>query len=811
MKKLLTLLSLFAYLGTHGQYQQNIRGTVIDQDSKSPLAFANVVVTTVEPIVGGVTDFDGRFKIEDIPVGRHTIKISFVGYEPKTLQNMEVTSGKELIIDIALQESVMMKEVVIEAENKKEKSINEMATVSARTFSIEETQRYAGSLNDVSRMAQNFAGVQGADDSRNDIVIRGNSPTGVLFRLEGVDIPNPNHFALMGTTGGPVSVLNNNILDNSDFMTGAFPAEYGNALAGVFDLNLRNGNNQEYEFLGQIGFNGLEFMAEGPINKEKYSSFLVNGRYSTLKLFHMIGLDFGTGTATPDYQDLSFKLNFPNKKGSIVLWGLGGLSSIAFLESEQDIGDNLFTEGGEDMIFNSKIGAIGLSNTYRFNEKAYLKTVVSMDAVQNNIQNDSLNVFEQTYFPFYRNNSVEGKQTFKTSYHYKLNSKHLFSIGANNQRRFFNLNDSIHIKTDSIILPTNDYFVVDPHWRQITDYEGAAFLIQPYLQWQYRINNRITLNTGLHGQYFTYNGAFALEPRLGLKYNLNENNTFSVAYGMHHQLPPSRLYFKQLEDEFGQPILGANGQAFIPNKNLGMTRSQHFIAAYDRSLGKHTRLKTEAYYQHLDRVPISNTYGAYSILNYGANFELAFPDTLVNEGTAYNYGIELTLEHFLHKGFYYLFTASLYESKYTGSDGALRNTAFNGNYTVNLLLGKEFRFKSKKETKKTESSLVFDLKLTMNGGQRYIPVNLEESQLAGRAVYDYENAFEPQLKDYFRTDLKIGYKKNQKKITQEWALNFQNLTNHQNVFYRAYDEQSGTEKTFYQNSFLPIIQYRILF
>ncbi len=198
-------------------------------------------------------------------------------------------------------------------------------------------------------------------------------------------------------------------------------------------------------------------------------------------------------------------------------------------------------------------------------------------------------------------------------------------------------------------------------------------------------------------------------------------------------------------------------------------------------------------------------------MNYGANFELAFPDTLVNEGTAYNYGIELTLEHFLHKGFYYLFTASLYESKYTGSDGALRNTAFNGNYTVNLLLGKEFRFKSKKETKKTESSLVFDLKLTMNGGQRYIPVNLEESQLAGRAVYDYENAFEPQLKDYFRTDLKIGYKKNQKKITQEWALNFQNLTNHQNVFYRAYDEQSGTEKTFYQNSFLPIIQYRILF
>ena len=227
MKKLLTLIAILLYIVSNAQITQNVRGSIVDKDSKTPLPGANIVISTLDPVKGTATDPNGHFKIEKIPVGRHSIKISYVGYEPIIMQNIELSSGKELILNLELQESVMMEEVVIEAEGEKEKSINKMATVSARTFSIEETQRYAGSLNDVARMAQNFAGVQGADDSRNDIVIRGNSPTGVLFRLDGVDIPNPNHFALMGTTGGPVSLLNNNVLDNSDFMTGAFPAEYG--------------------------------------------------------------------------------------------------------------------------------------------------------------------------------------------------------------------------------------------------------------------------------------------------------------------------------------------------------------------------------------------------------------------------------------------------------------------------------------------------------------------------------------------------------------------------------------------------------
>lgn len=805
------VVALFIYANAQAQISQNVRGTIIDLDTKSPLIGANVLVTNLETPVGAATDVNGNFSIPNVPVGRLDIKISYVGYEPKVMTNVELTSGKELILNVELRESIVMKEVTVQADNKKEKAQNEMTTVSARTFSIEESMRYAGSLNDVARMAQNFAGVQGADDSRNDIVIRGNSPTGVLYRFEDIDIPNPNHFALNGTTGGPVSILNNNVLDNSDFMTGAFPAEYGNALAGVFDLKMRSGNNQKHEFLGQLGFNGIEFMAEGPINKEKFSSYLISYRYSTLKVFQLMGINFGTGTSVPDYQDLSFKLNLPNKKGKFTVWGIGGLSAIKFLDSENE-DPNLYAENGEDLVFNSNIGAMGISNTYRLNSKSFIKTSLSVDGTFNEIKSDTLNVPLDTYHPFYRNTSLEGKQTLNITYQNKISTQHLLKVGVYTQRRYYNLKDSVHIKPDTVIVPIIQDTIISPDfWFNITDNNGATYFVQPFVQWQYRINEKLTLNSGVHGQYFFLNETFAVEPRIGLKYQLGKKSTLSFAYGMHNQLPPSRLFFKQITDDDGNTVLDENGNAVIPNRDLEMVRSNHFVMSYDLSLGNHSRLKTEVYYQLIDNAPVQNINSYYSTLNYGANFDLIFPDTLINNGTGHNYGVEVTLERFLHKGFYYLFTASLYESKYTGSDGVERNTAFNGNYTTNFLIGKEFQLFSKKENAKAKNTLVIDAKWTLNGGQRYIPIDLEASQHAGKAVYDYANAFNDKYEDYFRTDLKIGYKRNGEKITQEWSVNFQNITNHKNIFQQTYEPSSQQIVKRYQTGFLPIVQYKILF
>jgi hypothetical protein len=791
------------------QTTQSIRGSVVDIDSKTPLPGANIIVTTSDPVIGGAADVNGYFTLRNVPIGRHTLKISYIGYETKTLSNIEVTSGKELILNISLQQSFEIQEVTITAEKEKDKSINKMTSVSARQLSIDESMRYAGTLNDVARMAQNFAGVQGGNDTRNDIIVRGNSPTGVLYRMEDVDIPNPNHFALSGTTGGPISIINNNALDNSDFMTGAFPAEYGNALACVFDLKLRNGNNQRHEFLGQFGFNGLEFMAEGPIKKEKFSSYMVAYRYSTFKIFQKMGLDFGTGTAAPDYQDMVFKFNFPYKKGQTYFWGIGGASDIEFLDSDTE-GANNFTGNGQDVRFTSRIGATGVTNVHRFNERSFIRSSLALDASQNTISTDTLNPFNQNYYAYYRNNSIEGKQSLNVVYQLKANVRNTLKLGVYNQRRFFAYYDSVHRRSDSLYIPVFNIWAVFPDfWYVVTASQGHTFLIQPFVQWQHRLNENITINSGIHGQFFALNKTKAVEPRLGISWKVGKKTSLNFGYGLHHQLVPTRLYFRQLTDNLGNTLTDAEGNPFIPNRNLDMIRSHHWILGMDRNLGNHSRIKTEIYYQFIDNVPVQLHPTPYSVLNYGANFSLGFPDTLINAGTGYNYGLELTLERFLTKGFYYLATTSLYQSKYIGSDGIVRNTAFNGNYTFNFLVGKEFILSSKKEH--INQSLLFDVKTNINGGQRFIPIDLEQSAIAGKAIYDLDRAYEERFATYFRIDAKVGYKRNSKKITQEWSVNLANVTNRRNVFQQVYDAGTNSIITNYQTGFLPIVQYRITF
>jgi len=254
MKKAIFILAILSFsLQTFAQ-NGTIKGQVIDQQSEIPLIGATVVVVDTDPVIGAVTDLDGYFSLKNVPLGRVAVSVSYLGYEPLTLPNVEVVAGKETNLDITLTEGISLNEIVVTSDaTGKDQAINEMSLVSARQFSVEEVNRYSGGRMDVARLASNFAGVSTPDDQRNDIVIRGNSPTGVLWRLEGTPIPSPNHFSTLGTTGGPVSALNPNILKNSDFVTSAFPAEYGNAIAGVFDLGFRKGNRDKHALTSSRG------------------------------------------------------------------------------------------------------------------------------------------------------------------------------------------------------------------------------------------------------------------------------------------------------------------------------------------------------------------------------------------------------------------------------------------------------------------------------------------------------------------------------------------------------------------------------
>jgi hypothetical protein len=790
---LLLLLSLTFFCQAQN-ITQTVRGTIVDKISKSPIIGATVVLS--DKTKGTKADVNGRFQLKNIPIGRVSLIVTSVGKQPLYLNNLEVNSTNQLVLNLEMEDRVTRtKKVVIRSKKDKSKTLNEMVSVSGRTFSVEETQRYAGSKNDIARMAQSFAGVQGSNDARNDIVVRGNSPVGVLYRLEGMDIPNPNHFAAAGTTGGPISMINNNVLANSDFLTSAFPAQYMNATSGIFDLNLRSGNNQEYEFLGQIGFNGIELNAEGPLskkNKNSSNSFIVGYRYSTLSVFNALGVNFGTGTAVPKYQDGSFKLKFSDKKGSTTLFGIGGVSNVKLWDSENE-GASLFGDSGQDFNYRTNTGLIGLSRSYLISKKSYTKTTL---AIRANSTKTILDTFttnpDLDKAPFYRDNSYEGAISLHSFYQTKFSAKTNLRVGAYLDRNFFKL-------TDSVFVGARNSFV------NLTNYKGALYTIKPYAQLQYKYSEKLQTVIGISSIYFPYNNTFSLEPRLGITYNVNSKSSLALGYGLHSKIAPFRSYF--IETEITPNNFGTT------NDNLGFSKAHHIVLAYDRNLNKHTRIKLETYYQHLFNVPVSRFTNTFSLLNQGAEFGVQLQDSMVNGGTGDNYGAELTFEHFLHKGFYYLVTGSVYRSTYEPSDGKTYPTAFDGRYAANVLGGREFMLKEKLSTsgKAKQYSFTLDFKSLINGGLRYTPIDLEESIIAGEAVFDNTRAFSERHKPYFRIDFRIGFKVQTKKVTHEWAFDIQNVTNQKNIFAVRFDPNELALKESYQTGLLPVFQYRVRF
>lgn len=781
----LILLGSFAYAQT---ITQNIRGQVIDQQSQIPLPGVNVFVVDGDVKKGAITDVDGYYLIEDVEVGRISIGYSFIGYEPMGFQNIELTGSKELVLNVNLRESTQqLEEVVVEATRDKERALNERANVSARTFSIEETQRFAGSNQDVSRMASSFAGVQRSNDATNDIVIRGNSPNGLIWRLEGIDIPNPNHFGGIGATGGPVSMLNNNVLSNSDFFTSAFPSEYGNGLSGVFDLRMRNGNYEEHEFLGQIGFNGFEFGAEGPLNRENKSSYLINYRYSTLEVLSALGVDFGTGTAIPKYQDLNMKLHFPSRKrGTIDIFAMGGISAIEFLESENEDDQNFYSDN-QDLTNKVNTGVIGASHQYLFSNTTYSKVVLAFTTTQNLTTIDTLNDDRTQLSPTYRQDFSVSNVRISAFLNKKLNVHHSLRVGAFVSLQDFNLLDSGY---------SNDY----SSFITYRDFDGNDVLYQPYINWQYRITDNWEMNTGLHSMYLQNNGNAALEPRFGMSYRLSPKESFNIGYGMHHQVPGVATLYDQTR---------LNDGTYVKlNEKLNFSRAHHFVLGYDRMFKNRIHFKTEAYYQSINNAVVERVPSSFSSLNYGS-FNISTPDSVRNGGAGYNYGLDITLEKFMDKGFYFLTTLSLFESKYQGSDEVWRNTAFNGNYVYNALAGKEFVISKKNSSKR--NTITLDGKLTYAGGQRYTPIDLPASIAAGEGIFNENDAFGAQYDPYFRLDIRLGFKQSGSRFTQEWAIDIQNITNKDNPFGQSYNVDTQEVETTNQLGLFPMVLYRITF
>lgn len=762
---------------------QNVRGTVIDKISQSPLPGAIIQIVNSNPIIATTTDSEGNFLLSNVAVGKQTLKISFLGYKEITMQNLSVNAGKELVLTLQLEEDIKaMDEVIVAAKTDKTKPLNEMSSVSTRAFSVEETQKFAAAVNDPGRMATSFAGVVNAGDGGNMISIRGNSPNGLLWRMEGVEIPNPNHFSAVGTSGGGVSILSAQLLSNSDFATGAFAAEYGNALSGVFDLKLRKGNDQKREYTFQLGVLGADIAAEGPFKKGYGGSYLINYRYSTLNVLAKLGVPLGD--AITNFQDLSFNVFLPTKKvGNFSLFGFGGLS----YQITKAVKDSIKWDGDDfyklNTLYKSNTGAAGVTHTKLFSNQSYLKTALVFSGTENGNEAAKLENDLTTFTDLYKEKYSQSKITLSSTYTKKINAKSSIRTGLIVNQLNYNLSKKNN--TDTTVLLTR------------INLKGSTQTAQAYFQLNHKFNNKITTNIGLHYLQLFLNNSFAVEPRASLKYSLNNKNNISFGYGLHSQVQPIGVYFAQSTDSLGKTT--------TLNKNLDLSKAHHLVLGYDWSINDFSHTKTELYYQHLFNVPISNDKSnTYSILNSTDGF---YTNQLVNNGLGKNYGLELTYERFLHKNLYYLVSASLYDSKYKAANNKWYNTQFNTNYALTVTLGKEWILSEKRKGR----IIGANFKSVYVGGYRNTPIDLVASKASGETVLQNDKAFENKNPDYYRLDIRISLKRNYKKVTSTFALDIQNTTNRKNVGGQYFNAKSESIVSWYQTPLIPILSYKLEF
>lgn len=810
MKKisLLSMALVFAFWVNAQVLTQTIRGTIVDADSKLPIIGATVIIQGSNPVMGASTDVFGQYQINKVPIGNITLQISYVGYESKTIPNVELNAGKETVLNISLQEQVVkMEEAVVSAFNiDKGNARNEMTMISSRSISLDESKRFAGSFNDPARILTNFAGVTSSPNGENDIIVRGNSPKYVQWRLEGVEISNPTHFADQNGVRGGISALNNNLLAPSDFSTGAFSAEYGDVLSGVLDVKLRAGNNQKFEGTLGLGILGTDLTLEGPFKKGYGGSYLVNYRYSTVSLVNDLGLVDVPGAL--NFQDAAFKLLFPTKKAGVFsVFGLGGMSGFKL----EDIGPDVFstptnkaTSGrlSEDYDKDAFLANYGITHTINLNKKSYLSTTLAYSSngilediyrtittpikdQQGNILYDSVG----NRLLNYKNRLTRSVYRGALTYNNKINAKNTIQVGTKYALFVFDMNTS-QLNSNNQRVP-----LVDRN-EQIAN-------LRNFVNWKHRFNPFITMVAGFHNMNVLYNAKSTIEPRIAFQFKLNSANSLNIGYGKHSAMESVHNYFTKVTD--------ANGNTTEPNKDLGLLKADHLVLGYERRLSKNVRFKTEVYYQYLYDLPVENNDTSYyATINESTDFRYV---DLVNKGTGQNYGIEMTLERFFANNYYFLINGSLYNSTYKSLEGIERNTMYNGNYLVNILGGKDFVGLGKKKNQ----VLSLSGKLFFAGGQRQVLLlrdangNLDIDPAKNR-VWDTKNAYRNKIDDVYEITIAVNYKWNKPKATHELYLNLQNLTGVQARISEFYDaKKPGGVNYVRQFGFFPNLMYRLYF
>ena len=766
---------------------QILKGIVTDKETKTPLAGANVIILNSLPLTGTTTDISGKFRLTS-EIGRVSVKISFLGYEDIIYPDILIATGKEVDLVVEMREKLTRtQEVIVSAAGENRAGINQMAAISTQTIRTDDALRYAGGFYDPSRIVNAFAGVVTSNnDESNDIIIRGNSSRGLLWRLEGIEIPNPNHFGDgQGGSGGFYSAITSNAISNFDFFTGAFPAEYGNAISGVMDLNLRKGNSDNHEYAFQTGMIGAELSAEGPFWKSSGSSFMVDARYVNFGFLSKLKLiDLGETNFAPRSRDMIFNINLPGKKlGNINIFGFSGSSALGKTAVHNPASWSTDDDRWEEM---QKQGStvFGIKHLLTLpTGKIFIRTVLAYTGFYDNYSEgyvDSSFVRTNSYYHNYKYPALK----FSFLLNNKFSSKFIMRSGVNVQ----------YLKASMDDARLNSAGLYDP----LVSPEASGVLFQIYTQLKNRITENLEINSGFHIMSFSVNKETSVEPRLGFRWQFIPGKFFTIGFGLHSRIESFPVYYNLVKNNYG--ITEAL------NKHLGFSKSLQSVTGFDIAVTRDIRVRIEAYSQKLFDIPIIyNINSKYSAINSSEELPAS---ALRNKGLGYNRGIEITLEKLFSKNYYYLFTLSLFESKYKPGDGTWYNTYYNNSFVSNLLLGKDFYFGRNKR-----NSIGINTKSLFRGGYRYTPVDMAKSLKSKKVIYASLQTYEAQLPDFIRIDGGINYRRNNPGFSWIVMLDAQNITNRKNVFRKRFSYVNGNieTKNDYSLGVVPVLNFRIEF
>lgn len=799
MKKRMNLIlaTILTICGGVSIQAQTVRGTVTDAISGEKLIGATVKV--VETETGSVVDLEGNFRINIPQSGRYTLETSYVGYEPNVMKEVLVAGVKEVVIDIQLRENnTELTEVVVRPRVNKEATVNPAVLTGGVMLSMEEASRFAGGYNDPARLVMSFAGISGEADG-SGLSIHGNAPERMQYRIEGVEVFTPNHFNDTWNAGyGLVSALNSNVIGNSDFFTSTFNANYNNALSGVFDVKMRTGNNAKHENILQIGTVSEELTLEGPISRKSNSSYIVNYRYGFTSLVDKLNL-IDTDGAHVDFQDFSAKLMFPTKRaGTFSIFGLG------FYDTTWDERVNLEdTHSAYDASDNdAKLAQLlaGVSHKIHLGNKWTWRTTAAynMQHLKNDIYYYGLERSAEGFisqplayeeperkYLFSIQKVNEDRLLFNTELSKQVTDRWLIQLGGEYSHRFFNL---AYKSVDQLYAPVSTMH----EYTKMKDDTGLANI---FCQNLVRVSNYFSLSAGIAGNYFLLSKDFSVEPRASLKWDPDEKNSFSMGYGLHSMIEKLDAYFYR------------NADGNLANKDLGLTKAHHLHATYVHKLNSNLTLRMNAYYEYGFDTPVGIDGSTYCVTN---RYFFYTDEPLVSKGNTRNYGGDITLEHYMNRGFFGQTNFSLYKSQYRGVDKVWRNQLYDRGYMFKILGGKEWMI--------GKNMLNVSVKYSIQGGLRYTPIDVEQMRaniaagiIDDNPIYKDNEAFSQRFDPSGIVDLTISYKINRRHVSHTFAFEGLNILQTETPLYQRFDLGTLDVRTDKSGLSLPNIFYRLDF